>query len=153
MISFCFIADCLVLISFSPSPLTFFADILWEHYNSPAYINSIQDNAPSESSWTSQEKTQCSVDSGIETSSPAKTQTSSQDKSPSKEANTQASIPEKRSRILTNQIKNELRKKLDAMKFIGRFIAACIAEGWYINLLLSKPFIKQVSAYLVFLHP
>ena len=134
---------------FSPCPLTFFADILWDHYNSPAYISSLQDNTPNESSWNSQDEIQCSADSGIEASCPAKMQARSQDESLSKEANSPASSPEKRSRKITNQIKSELKRKLDAMKFIGRFIAACIAEGWYINLLLSKPFIKQVSVYIL----
>ena len=44
-------------------------------------------------------------------------------------------------------VKTELSYKLKAMQFFGRFVAACIVESMYINLHLSKPFIKQVQAF------
>ena len=46
-------------------------------------------------------------------------------------------------------IKVELNEKLRVMTFIGKFVAACIADGWYINLQLSKPFIKQVGLLFI----
>ena len=45
-------------------------------------------------------------------------------------------------------VKIELNQKLKAMRFIGRFVAACIADKMFINLHLSKPFIKQVCTLI-----
>ena len=49
-------------------------------------------------------------------------------------------------------IKTELSYKLKAMHFLGRFIAACIADAMYTNLHLSKPFIKQVCILKKYIH-
>lgn len=108
----------------SPTPLSFFADVLWSRYMS-------RTAAKME---IFQQKDECSLN----LRSPVRQVSGCVDRK-------RGGDSAKENREILLGVKTELSQKLKAMNFIGRFVAACIADGMHINLNLSSPFIKQVK--------
>ena len=121
----------------SPTPLAFFADVLWSRESTQDSNTRCRVTAEDSSQKTCEVPVICA--SSIAESPKVKD-------SPIKYSvdTWQRGDPADNTTDRRTALKTELSRKLKAMKFLGRFIAACIADSMYVNLQLSKPFIKQV---------